>query len=348
VSSAARPASPTLEQVAALAGVSRSTVSRVVNDSPRVSDPARRAVAEAIEALGYVPNRVARSLATRRTGSIALVVREPETRVFEEPFFAAIVRGISTAIAETDLQLALLMAGPGRGDERLERFLAGGHADGVLLLSLHGADPLPLRLVERGMPTVLGGRPPEPHPGLAWVDVDNVGGARSATDHLLGRGRRRIGVVTGPLDTVAARDRLDGHRTALAAAGIAADTTLEEPGGFSRDEGRDAARRLLDRRPDLDAVVAGSDLAAAGVLEALRERGRRVPEDVAVTGFDDASTATSTDPPLTTVRQDVAHLGAEMVRVLLGTLAGGEATPAARLVLPTELVVRGSTGAGGG
>lgn len=337
-----RRPSPTLEQVAALAGVSRSTVSRVVNRSPRVSSATRAAVDEAIAQLGYVPNPAARTLVTRRTGSVALVVRETEDRVFGEPFFAGIVRGISAAIAATDLQLVLLMADPGGGHERLERFLFGGHADGVLLLSLHGVDPLPLRLVERGIPTVLGGRPPEDHPQLPWVDADNVGGARLATEYLLRSGRRRIAAVTGPLDMVAGRDRLAGYRGARAEAGLPADPDLEEVGDFSREGGRDATRRLLARCPDVDAIVAASDLAAAGVLEVLYEIGRQVPDDVAVTGFDDSITATSVQPPLTTVRQDLGSMGTQMVNLLLDQLRGVPSVPAAQLVLPTELVRRGS------
>ena len=340
-----RPPSPTLEEVAALAGVSRSTVSRVVNDSPRVSGPARTAVETAIAQLGYVPNRAARSLAMRRTGSVALIVREPEERVFEEPFFAGIVRGVSTAMAGSDFQLVLLMGGPDGADDRLERFLFGGHADGVLLLSLHGADPLPVRLAERGIPTVLGGRPHAGHPGLASVDVDNAGGSRSAVEHLVRSGRRRIATVTGPLDMVAGQDRLAGYRQALAAARLSADPDLEETAGFTREGGREAALRLLARRPDLDAIVAASDLAAAGVLDALRSVGRTVPGDVAVTGFDDSSTALVVDPPLTTVRQDVGRMGRQMVGLLLdqlGQVDGAPSGDAPQVVLPTELIVRSS------
>lgn len=332
----------TLEQVAALAGVSRSTVSRVVNDSPQVSPAARIAVEAAIAELGYVPNPAARTLVTRRTGSIALVVHETEERVFEEPFFAGVVRGAGTAVAARDRQLILLLAGAGHPRERTERFLFGGHVDGVLLLSLHGVDRLPQRLLERGVPTVLGGRPPIDDPRLVWVDADNVGGSRQATEHLLDTGRRTIAIITGPLDMVAATHRLDGYREALDAAGLTLDPQLEERGAFTRAGGYTGACRLLARRPDLDAIVAPSDLAASGVLEALAEHGRRVPDDVAVTGFDDVPAARTTVPPLTTVRQDLGRLGEEMVRLLTELLdvPGG---PPAPVVLPTELIVRAST-----
>ncbi|WP_211262362.1 LacI family DNA-binding transcriptional regulator [Nitriliruptor alkaliphilus] len=328
--------------MAALAGVSRSTVSRVVNGSPKVSEATRAAVDAAIAQLGYLPNPAARTLVTRRTGSIALVVRETEERVFGEPFFAGMVRGISGAVASTDLQLVLLMAGPTADPGRLERYLFGGHTDGVLLLSLHGVDPLPVHLAERGIPTVLGGRPHEPHPQLTWVDADNVGGARLATEHLVHAGRRRIATVTGPLDMVAGRDRLTGYRDALRDAGLPLNTDLEVVGGFTREGGREAARQLLDRHPDVDAIVAASDLSAAGVLEVLQEAGRRIPDDVAVTGFDDSTTATSVRPALTTVRQDLTEIGAHMVRLLLEQIESTAATPAVQLVLPTTLVRRAS------
>jgi DNA-binding LacI/PurR family transcriptional regulator len=331
----------TLEQVAALAGVSRSTVSRVVNASPRVSPRAQAAVTAAIEQLGYVPNPAARSLVTRRTGSVALVVHETEQRAFEEPFFAGVVRGVAAELDEHDRQLVLLFTGPG-GRGRAERFLFGGHVDGVLLVSVHGDDPLPERLLARGVPTVLGGRPPVDDGRLAWVDADNVDGARQATAHLLGAGRRTVATIAGPADMVATRDRLTGYHRARAEAGLPPDPDLEQPGDFSRSGGREAALALLRRRPEVDAIVAPSDLAAAGVLDALDEFGRAVPADVAVTGFDDTSAATSVRPALTTVRQDLGRMGAEMVRLLFEVAEDGAAA-AGHVVLPTELVVRAST-----
>jgi DNA-binding LacI/PurR family transcriptional regulator len=332
----------TLEQVAALAGVSRSTVSRVVNASPRVSPAARAAVETAIAQLGYVPNPAARTLVTRRTGSVALVVHETEERVFEEPFFAGVVRGAGAAVADHDRQLVLLLVGTGERRDHAERFLFGGHVDGVLLLSLHGADLLPQRLLDRGVATVLGGRPPVDDPRLTWVDADNVGGAHLATAHLLATGRHTVATIAGPDDMVASEDRLRGYRRARAAAGLAADPDLEERGDFSRAGGHAAAHRLLARRPAVDGIVAPSDLAAAGVLDAVRELGRRVPDDVAVTGFDDSTAATSVTPQLTTVHQHLGRLGREMVHLLVELLDGEGGTPAP-VVLPTELVVRAST-----
>ncbi|HEX5879015.1 MAG TPA: LacI family DNA-binding transcriptional regulator [Actinomycetota bacterium] len=331
---------PTLEQVAALAGVSRATVSRVVNGSPKVSPVVRAQVERAVAKLGYVPNRAARSLVTRRADSIALVVSEPHARFLSEPFFAGMVRGVSAALAETGVQLVLLIAHdpPDRG--RLERYVVGGHVDGVLLASLHGDDPLPGILDRAGVPAVLVGRPPGPTPAT-YVDADNRGGARKAVDHLVARGRRTIATISGPLDMAVGLDRLDGWRDGLAAAGLDGAGDLVEAGDFTEEGGAAAMGRLLARpgRP-VDAVFAASDLMAAGALRALRAAGRRVPDDVAVVGFEDSVVARYAQPPLTTVRQPIEEMGRQATRLLLAR-AAGEPT-GMHLILDVELVVRAS------
>jgi len=334
------PARPTLEAVAALAGVSRGTVSRVINDSPQVSPRAREAVQKAIDELGFVPNRAARTLVTQRTDSVALVVSESEERFFAEPYFASIVRGISAGLTGSGLQLLLAVAQSPADREQLEHYLTGQHVDGVLLVSLHGIDTLPARLESRGVPTVLGGRPLGERP-VACVDADNRGGARQAVAHLVAAGRSRIAAIRGPADMTVGQERHAGYLDGLAQAGLAVDDSLVEPGDFSLDAGAAAARALLARRPDLDAVVAASDAMAIGAMRTLRAAGRRVPGDVAVVGFEDSPSAAHTDPPLTTVHQPVELMGREMVRMLLTRIAGS--TPEESLViLPTHLVVRDS------
>lgn len=338
---------PTLDQVAAFAGVGRGTVSRVVNGSPQVSPEAREAVQRAIAELGYVPNRAARALVTNRTDSVALVVSESEERVFGEPFFAGIVRGISNVLAETQMQLWLALAQSPSERERVEYHLTPQHVDGVLLLSLHDADPLPALLAERGLPTVMGGRParmlqpdsPGGGGGICFVDVDNSGGARGVVEYLLSHGRRAIGVVAGPQDMGVGVARLDGYREALHQAQQQVDEQLIAYGDFSEASGVAATNQLLAARPDLDAVFAASDLMACGAIRALREAGRRVPDDVAVVGFEDSAIARQTDPPLTTVHQSVEAMGREMARLLLARIAGRDAHS---IVLDTYLVVRES------
>ncbi|SDY45450.1 transcriptional regulator, LacI family [Micromonospora pattaloongensis] len=336
---------PTLDAVAARAGVGRGTVSRVVNGSPQVSPEARAAVQAAIAELGYVPNRAARALVTQRTDSVALVVSESEERVFGEPFFAGIVRGISSGLLDTPMQLWLAMAQSPAERERVEHHLTNQHVDGVLLLSLHDADPLPTLLEQRGLPTVLGGRPArmlEPGTQPAYfVDVDNAGGARQAVEYLFARGRRRIATIAGPQDMGAGLARLTGYREAVRATGSLDSEHLIAYGDFSEGSGTAAMRRLLEVCPELDAVFVASDLMACGALRALRDAGRRVPEDVAVVGFEDASIARQADPPLTTVFQPVEEMGRQMARLLVSRIRREELA-APYVLLDTHLVPRAS------
>ncbi|MGW6532496.1 LacI family DNA-binding transcriptional regulator [Streptomyces venezuelae] len=347
---------PTLEAVAARAGVSRATVSRVVNGDPGVREVLAEKVRRAVDELGYVPNRAARSLVTRRHDAVAVVIAEPETRVFADPFFALQLRGISKELTAHDVQLVLLLT-EGRDDhERVGRYLAGGHVDGALVFSLHLDDPLPGIIRRAGVPTVFGGRPGWPQaagdgPDAPYVDCDNRGGAREAVRHLVGLGCRRIAHITGALDQTSAVDRLDGYRDALADV----DPALIVEGDFTPAGGERAMRELLDRTPDVDGVFAANDLTASGALRVLRERGRRVPDDVAVVGFDDMlPVAEQTEPPLTTVRQDIEEMGRLMAGILLRGRGGAERGPAgaeggaeggagpAGVVLPTALVRRAS------
>ena len=337
---------PTLEEVARLAGVSRATASRVFTASPKVSPKARRAVEKAAEKLQYVPNRAARTLVTGRTDSIGLVIPEPTASLFGDPFFPRLVRGISEVLSRRGLQLVLLMPQSREDEARLEGYLSAGHVDGVLMVSLHGNDPLPERVHRRGTPVVLGGKPNINSP-VNYVDVDNVGGARSAVQHLVSLGRRTIATITGPLDMGAGVDRLQGYHDGLRDAGLQIDPTLEFAGDFGQESGARAMQELLDRRPDLDSVFCAADAMAAGALEVLRRRRRRVPQDVAVVGFDDSTIATSTVPPLSSVRQPIEEMGREMARLVL-TGSDGPAPGGKRVILATQLVVRASSVKGGG
>ncbi|MFE7325692.1 LacI family DNA-binding transcriptional regulator [Streptomyces sp. NPDC057565] len=332
---------PTLEEVAARAGVGRGTASRVINGSPRVSAHTREAVEAAVAELGYVPNRAARALAGNRTDAIALVVPESESRFFAEPYFSDIVRGVGAALAETDMQLLLTLAGNDRERRRLAQYLTAHRVDGVLLVSVHADDPLPDLLEQLGMPAVMSGRRSASEP-LAAVDSDNFEGARSAVDHLISRGRRSIATITGHLDVYGAQRRLDGYRKAVASAGLDPDERLIAPADFTEEGGARAMRDLLARRPDVDAVFAASDVMAAGARQVLREAGRRIPDDVALVGFDDSAVARHMDPALTSVRQPIEEMGREMTRVLLQEIAG-EDLERPQIVLPTELIVRDSS-----
>jgi DNA-binding LacI/PurR family transcriptional regulator len=326
--------------VADRAGVSRATASRVLRGASNVSPAAVEAVQRAAAAISYTPNRAARSLVTGRSDSIAFFVNETEERLFTEPFFLAMLRSCQAAVTGSGLQLTFAIASTAEQRDRFLSYAGGGHVDGVLLVSVHGDDDLQARLEQAGVPTVLSGRPYSDK-RVFFVDADNVGGGRVATAHVIGSGRTVIASVTGPLDLPAAQDRLAGYRAAFADAGLTPDEDLIEPGGFSTTEGYDATRRLLERRPDVDAIVAGSDLAAIGAIRAVEQSGRRVPEDVAVVGFDDFREAAEHVPALTTVRQPMDEIGATMARLLLARLDGTETDPRG-VVLPVELVVRRS------
>jgi DNA-binding LacI/PurR family transcriptional regulator len=334
--SGARPSAPTLEMVAREANVSRATVSRVVNGSPKVSPEVVRVVNEAIAKLNYVPNRAARSLASRTSGAIALVVPEDTRMFFGDPYFAAIVQGITRRLDTSEYLLNLLLSTSDPNRKTL-RYLRSGVVDGALVVSHHEGDHS-LHEAAHEMPMVFGGRPPNIADDDIFVDVDNLEGGMTATERLLAIGRRRIGTITGRLDMPAAVDRLDGFRRAMATAGLPDDAV--ETADFSVSGAVDATRRLLDRAPDLDGIFVASDLMATGTLAVLRERGRTVPGDIAVVGYDDSPAATSSAIPLTTVHQPSEEMGYLMADLLLRLLAGEDVPH--RNIMPTHLVRRAS------
>ncbi|GEL95212.1 LacI family DNA-binding transcriptional regulator [Cellulomonas composti] len=330
---------PTLEQVAERAGVSRSTASRAINGGLRVSPDALAAVEAAVAELGYTPNRAARSLVTKRTDSIALVIPEPDERVLSDPFFAGTLNGLSSSLAESDIQLVLVIARPGDSD-RTVRFLRNGHVDGAVVVSHHRSDALDHALASSHVPNVFVGRPVSGAGNVRYVDTDNVEGGRLATQHLVDRGCRRIATIAGPQDMSAGIDRLVGWRTAMAAAGLSDDLVVH--GDFTLASGAQAARELLALAPDIDGLFIASDLMAAGALGVLTDLGRDVPNDIAVVGYDNIGVSATTKPPLTTVVQPVAAMARAAGARLLAQLQGDDPSPVEPLIFAPELVVRDS------
>ncbi len=338
---AGRPAVPTLEEVAARAGVSRSTASRAINGGLRVSPEALVAVERAVAELGYSPNRAARSLVTRRTDSVALVVPEPDERVLTDPFFAGTLSGVSASLADSEIQMVLVIARPGES-ERTVRYLRNGHVDGVIVVSHHRDDHLDRALVELRLPSVFVGRPIAASGtdlGLQYVDTDNVEGGRLAAQHLIERGRRRIATIAGPQDMAVGVDRLAGWRAAVQEAGLADDAVVH--GDFTSASGAAGIRALLEQHPDIDGVFVASDLMASGTLPALAELGRTVPDEIAVVGYDNSPLAATTTPPLTSVVQPVVAMARAAGLRLLDQLQGASASEP--LIFAPELVVRASS-----
>ncbi|MCG5212621.1 LacI family DNA-binding transcriptional regulator [Streptosporangium sp. KLBMP 9127] len=328
---------PTIHDVAAVAGVSRGTVSRVLNNDRYVSPASDAAVRRAIAETGYVVNRNARSLVTQRTGSVVMVLSEPHEKLFEDPNYSVTIRTAIRRLAERDVSLVMMMAGDDGDRDRVIRYVRGGHADGVFLLSTHAGDRMADVLVDLAIPAVALGAVIGRENVIPYAAADDREGARQMARYLVGQGRRKIATITGPMDTPGGIQRLEGFADVL---GRKASKKLIEHGDWTRLSGENAMARLLERTPDLDAVFAASDVMAAGAISALRMAGRRVPEDVAVGGFDDSSVAATTHPPLTTIRQPLARVAEETVRLLLDLIDGaGHVTS---VILPTSLIVRES------
>ncbi len=329
---------PTLETVAALAGVSRSTVSRVINDSPKVTLEALTAVNAAIEKLGYVPNRAARTLASRRTHSIALVIPENTAKFFADPYFASVIQGAAMHLSSTEYTLTLLIASE-TDSEKTRRYLQAGNVDGALVLSHHSDDRTYVAL-SRHLPVVFAGRVVNTEGGVTpvYVDVDNVAAARSVVELLIASGRRRIATIAGPTNMTAGLDRLEGWKSVMADAGLPTD--LVEHGDFTPASGAAAMERLLDRGEPIDGLFAASAQMADGALSVLRQRGLVVPRDLGVVTFDDDYFAERATPPLTTVNQDEGHVGRAIAEVLIRSIEG-EDVPRVT-IMPTRVINRRS------
>ncbi len=329
---------PTLELVAASAGVSRSTVSRVINGSPNVTDEAIAAVQSAIESLGYVPNRAARMLAGRRAHAIALVIPENTAKFFADPFFAAVIQGVAQYLSTTEYSLTLLMAADADA-KKTRYYLQSGNVDGALVLS-HHIDDHSYSNLSQEIPLVFGGRPVSrggtmPH----YVDVDNVAVARTATERLVASGRTRIGTIAGPQNMAVGIDRLEGWRQALHAHGI--DDAAVEIGDFSPASGEAAMQRLLAREhAAFDGLFIANAQMASGALSALHEHRVAVPDDVGIITVDDDYFASSAKPPLTTVAQPTTEVGEMMAKVLLDLMSGKDVPRVKEL--PTRIIERAS------
>jgi len=328
---------PKIDDVAAEAGVSRGTVSRVLNGGHWVSPSALAAVNAAIKKTGYRVNPHARNLATNRANSVAFLLTETQERLFEDPNFAVLMRGAADALAVHDIPLVLIMAGTDDEQRRATDFLTAGHVDGVLLISSHGSRKgIIADIIAAGVPAIACGVPLGFEKKMGYVAADDYEGARDVLRYLRDGGRQRIAHIAGPVDTSGGTRRLEAYRDDQ---GAEIDEQLIAHGDYSRDSGAKAMRQLLNRSKNVDAVFAANDLMALGAMDVLREAGLTTPGDIAVVGFDDIKVSQEATPPLTTVRQPFDRISEEMVRLLLDVISGKR--PAA-VTIPTELVIRES------
>lgn len=326
---------PTLDDVARAAGVSRATASRVINGVVPVSKPASEAVRRAVAMLGYRPNVAARALVTRRVGAVVVLVPETEERVFSDPFFPSAYHGALEAFRHSGIHVLLSMAHPHDGVDPMLSFFQSDHSDGAIVISHHGQD-FARAVAASSRPVVFVGNPGVP--GLDYVDVDHVKAAATATRHLLSRGARSIGTITGPMDMSAGVERLRGFQQELAAAGRSGHLIAE--GDFTFSGGDAAAYDLLSHHPDIDALFVASDLMASGAIRAAERLGRRVPDDLLIVGFDDSVIARQSIPTLTTMENRPDVLARTAGQMLLEKLGGRE--PASPVILDSRLVRRES------
>ena len=329
-----------LEQIAKLSGVSRSTVSRVINNDPNVSVVTREKVMQVVKRVNYTPNAAARGLAAGRTHGLGLVIPMGLAALFTDPYFPILIQGVSSACNAREYSVMLWLAEPEYERRMIRQIMYSGLVDGVIVSSMLLNDSLVQALSDGDLPFMLVGRHPT-DTQASYVDADNIGGAREAVTHLLRLGRARVATITGPQNMIAGTDRLNGYLAALRGRGVVSDPNLIAEGDFTEASGYRAMQQLLSHR--LDAVFAASDMMAFGAMRALREASLRVPEDVAVVGFDDVPQAARVEPPLTTVRQPIYRLGSTTVDSLLDLIEYPDSS-ARRIVLPTELVVRASCG----
>lgn len=326
----------TLEDIAQMSGVSRSTVSRVLNGEPNVNDLTRRKVQEVIERINFQPNLAARGLAVGRTRVLGLVIPNAVGTIFSDPYFPLLVQGVSNACNARDYSVMLWLAEPEYERRTISQILYSGLVDGFIIASMLTDDPLVERLVESNRPFTAVGRHPT-NESVNYVDVDNRSGAFQAVAYLLRTGRRRVATITGPQNMIAGQDRFQGYLDALRERGIATSLELVAEGDFSDQGGYLAMKRLLPQRPE--AVFIASDAMAFAAMRAIKEAGMRVPEDIAIVGFDDIPAAALSNPPLTTVRQPILRSGQVVAETLIDLIEHPD-TQIRRVLLPTELVIR--------
>ena len=332
----------TLEDIAKQAGVSRSTVSRVVNDDPNVNENVRRRVQEIIISTGYHPHAAARSLASHRSWMIGLVLPRSVSNFFTDPYFPRLTQGIAQACNQHNYTLGLFLVETKEDERRiLPRISRRDLLDGIVLQTAQMGDKLIDHLANSDFPVVVAGRPFNKN-RISYIDVDNVHAAQGAVRHLIQLGYSRVATITGRMNSTTGIDRLEGYRKAITENGWEVDAGLITEGDFSEQSGFMAMQQLIPMKPD--AVFAASDSMAIGAIRATLEAGLHVPNDIAFVGFDDLPVASQSEIKLTTVRQPIVQFGVKAVETLIDLVENG-IKPSRHIIMDTELVIRDSCGA---
>lgn len=325
----------TYAEISAKAGVSKATVSRVMNGDERVHPDRAKAVLQAAEKLGYRPNRAARALSTGQTGLIAVVI-DDEPTALSDPFWGVVLAGISRVFMANDLHSLLMVTPLDSPDGAVAHYLEGGEVDGAIFLQVH-KDAVIQKVHAKGLPVVLIGRPVDSESGIAFVDTDNIDGGFQATSHLFKRGCKNVATLTGDIEASAGLDRLEGYKKAHELAKKKVNQDLVAVCDWTFESAKIMTLRLLARYPEIDGIFAANDIMALGAIAAAQERGRLVPDEISIVGFDDSMIAQTHRPGVTTVRQDIVGLGAAAAETMIALLQKREPEIA---MLPTEIVVR--------
>jgi len=333
---------PTSHDVARLAGVSRTTVSFVLNNVPDVSisDITRQRVQEAARKLNYHPNSAGRKLASGKACAMGLVLRQNPEQVFADAFLVQVVLGVEQAAAQQGFHVLLKPVAPDDKDG-YARLIQENHVDGIILSGPRQDDAEILRLHNEGVPVILMGQLPGSN--IPYVDIDAIAGAATAVRHLTENGHRRIGLITNaPLSYVSAQQRREGYLQVLTESGLTPDEALIQEGNYTPASGYKAMQTLLAQKPLPTAVFVASDVVAMGAMQAIKQAGMRIPDDISIVGFDDIPLAAYYDPPLTTIRLPAFGLG-WAAGERLGRLIQGEKLYQKEMLLETQLMVRASS-----
>jgi LacI family transcriptional regulator len=333
----------TLEDIAEQTGVSRSTVSRVINNQSNVSEKVRIRVLNVIQNTNYHPNAAARTLASQRSWTIGLILPLSVSFFFTDPYYPNLTKGIAQACNQNNYTLAFFLVSNKEDEEKMyPRIARKGFLDGVLVQSGHHGDQGIIgTMIDMNIPTVVIGRPFRSD-NVSYVDIDNINSSFNAVSHLVRLGHKKIGIITGPLESTVGIDRLEGYRKALTERNLSYNENLVVVGDFTEPGGYYAMQKLLLYKPD--AIFAASDAMAMGAMRAINDAKLRIPDDIALIGFDDLPMSSYSNIQLTTVRQPVVESGIRTVETLIDIIEHGSKHPQ-HIILDTKLIIRNSCGA---